>query len=126
MIAESVFDRIAIKAITDFTGVVQFRGAGEMGGAAWTCSQVTALVTSLVATHVYLSSKEASTETISKSFVWTIVGGLSIGFVLSFASSFVLMKKSYRSTFFSTQTGCQYVQSKFLREGDENKKAVFK
>jgi hypothetical protein len=34
MIAESVTERIMIKAITDFTGVVQFRGAGEMGGAA--------------------------------------------------------------------------------------------
>jgi hypothetical protein len=36
------------------------------------------------------------------------------------------MKPAYRNTFFSTQTGYQYVQSKFLREGDENKKAVFK
>ena len=56
MIAESVFDRIAIKAITDFTGVVQFRAAGEMGGAAWIFSQGMALVASFVSTHIYLSS----------------------------------------------------------------------
>jgi hypothetical protein len=35
MVAETAMMRVGIKAITDFTGVVQFRGSGEMGGAAW-------------------------------------------------------------------------------------------
>ena len=48
MVAEAAMMRVGIKAITDFTGVVQFRGAGEMGGAAWIFSQGMALVASLV------------------------------------------------------------------------------
>ncbi|GMI52212.1 hypothetical protein TeGR_g2169 [Tetraparma gracilis] len=34
MVVESVIERVCIKAITDFTGVAQFRAMGEMGGIA--------------------------------------------------------------------------------------------
>ncbi|GMI37358.1 hypothetical protein TeGR_g5104 [Tetraparma gracilis] len=127
MIAESVFDRIAIKAITDFTGVVQFRGAGEMGGAGWVFSQVTALVASLVATHIYLSGDGvgAGGDEIRESVVWTIAGALSGSQVLFFACFLLLMKPAYRSTFFSTQTGYAWVQSYFVSgQTDEVKKNI--
>jgi hypothetical protein len=117
MIVESITLRIAIKAITDFTGVVQFRGAGEMGGAAWIFSQGTALVASLVATQMYVSSDEAAAdgEAIGNSFVWTIVGGLSASFILSLASFLVLMKRGFRGSFFSVQTGHAWVKDKFIK-----------
>jgi hypothetical protein len=128
MVAETAMMRVGVKAITDFTGVVQFRGPAEMGGAAWTFSQGSALVASFVATHIYLSSDEgvADEEAIGESFVWKIVGALSGSQVIFFICFLLLMKRNFWGTFFSTQTGYQYVQSKFLREGDENKKAVFK
>ena len=86
-----------------------------------------ALAASFVATHVYYASlDEVEDSVMDESVAWTIVGGLS-GLWICFQSSFLLlMKRKYVTTFFSTQTGYQYVQSKFLREGDENKKAVFK
>jgi hypothetical protein len=115
--------RVVIKAITDFTGVAQFRGAAELGGAAWAFSQGMALVASLVATRIFLGSDGGL---ISESVVWTIVGGLSTGFIISFTTFLMLMKPGFWGTFVSIQTGCQYVQGKFLHEGDENKKAVFK
>jgi hypothetical protein len=146
----SVFQRAVCKVLVDFTGVVQFRGAGEMGGCYWIFNTVRAseeratvtylplaysllraqtlsLVASFVATRVYYASlEEAEDAVMEESVAWTIVGGLS-GLGASFFACFLLlMKPAYRSTFFSTQTGFQYVQGKFLREGDENKKAVFK
>jgi hypothetical protein len=85
-----------------------------------------ALVASFVATRFYFTSLEEGDAVMDESVAWAIVGGLS-GLLVSFQTCFLLlMKRKYVSTFFSTQTGYQYVQSKFLREGDENKKAVFK
>jgi hypothetical protein len=82
-------------------------------------------VTSLISTYVYLSSDQGD-DVISASFVWTIVGGLTMGFIFSFTSFLLVMKRGYWATFVSTKTGYQYVQSKFLREGDENKGKIFK
>jgi hypothetical protein len=127
MVAESVTIRVAIKAIVDFTGVVQFRGAGEMGGAAWTFSQGSALVTSLIATRVYLTSDDAAAdgEVISESVVWTIVGTLSGLLVFVFACFLLLMKRKFWGTFFSLQTGYAWVQSYFVSgQTDEVKKNI--
>ena len=41
-VVESVVERIMVKVLADFTGVVQFRGAGEMGGAYFTLNSVRA------------------------------------------------------------------------------------
>jgi hypothetical protein len=116
MIAESVTSRIMIKAITDFTGVVQFRGAGEMGGAAWIFSQGTALVASLVATSIFVSSDKmaADGETMSESNVWTVVIALSGSQLSLFACFLLLMKKEFWGTIFSVQTGYAWVQSRFV------------
>jgi hypothetical protein len=129
MVVESVACRVVIKAITDFTGVAQFRGAGEMGGAAWIFSQGMALVASLVATHVYLNSDKVAAADggeISESAVSTIVGGLSMGFFVSGASFLILIKRDFLGTFFSMQTGYAWVQSYFVAgQTDEVKKRIF-
>jgi hypothetical protein len=128
MVAETLMMRVGIKTITDFTGVVQFRGAGEMGGAAWAFSQVTALVTSLVATHMYLSSGDAAAdgEVMSDSRVWTIVGVLCGSLLLFLVSCLLIMKREFWGTFFSLQTGYAWVQSYFVSgQTDEVKKRIF-
>ena len=84
-----------------------------------------ALAASFVATHVYYASDPAE-PVMEKGHAWTVMGSLSASWLIVFATCLLLMKSGYEGTFFSTQTGYQYVQSKFLREGDENKKAVFK
>jgi hypothetical protein len=86
-----------------------------------------ALATSFVAMHIYFASLEEGEEAVmEEGDAWMLVVGLSGGWSCFFAAFMLLMKSDKWGTFFSTQTGYQYVQSKFLREGDENKKAVFK
>ena len=86
-----------------------------------------ALATIFVATHIYFASLEEGEEAVmEEGDAWMLVVGLSGGWSCFFAAFMMLMRREKWGTFFSTQTGYQYVQSKFLREGDENKKAVFK
>jgi hypothetical protein len=86
-----------------------------------------AIAASFIATHVYYVSLEDGEKGImDQSIAWAIVVGLSSSALVGFTAFLLLMKREFWGTFFSLQTGCQYVQSKFLREGDENKKAVFK
>ncbi|GMI28241.1 hypothetical protein TeGR_g4461, partial [Tetraparma gracilis] len=126
-IVQSVLERLVVKVLVDFTGVIQFRGAGEMGGCYFSFNMIVALAASFVATHIYYASLEEGKEAVmEEGDAWMMVGGLSGGLICFEAAFLLLMKSGYKGTFFSTQTGYQYVQSKFLREGDENKKAVFK
>jgi hypothetical protein len=39
-VAESVVERFLVKVLVDYTGVIQFRAAGELGGFAWTGAMV--------------------------------------------------------------------------------------
>ncbi|GMI51962.1 hypothetical protein TeGR_g223 [Tetraparma gracilis] len=114
-VVESVLERLVVKVLVDFTGVIQFRGAGEMGGCFFTLNLAMVLAASFVATHVYYASLEEGEEAVmDESVAWTIVGGLS-GLGVSFFSCFLLlMKRKYVSTFFSTQTGFAWVQSRFV------------
>jgi hypothetical protein len=41
-VVESVLERLVVKVLVDFTGVIQFRGAGEMGGCFFTLNSVRA------------------------------------------------------------------------------------
>jgi hypothetical protein len=95
--AASVFERVVVKTISDFTGVVQFRAPAEMGGAAWACSQFMALAASLLATHIYVSSSTTAAR-LDSAAIWTIVGGLSAGWLLFSVMFLALMKKEFRGT----------------------------
>ena len=41
-VAESVLERLVVKVLVDFTGVIQFRGAAEMGGSYFAFNMVRA------------------------------------------------------------------------------------
>ena len=74
-----------------------------------------ALAASFVATRIYYASLEEGEEAVmDEPVAWTIVGGLSGLGVFFFACFLLLMKRRYVSTFFSTQTGFAWVQSKFV------------
>jgi hypothetical protein len=124
---ESFVERLIAKVIVNFTGIIHFRGSAEMGACYWLFDMALALAASPVATRIYFESIRADEEAVmEEGDAWKIVGGLSFGWVVFFVAFMLLIRRKYWSSFFSTQTGYQYVQSKFLREGDENKKAVFK
>ena len=126
-VLESFFERLIVKVIVSFTGLIQLRAPGEMGASYWLFDMALALAASPVATRIYFESIRADEEAVmEEGDAWKMVGGLSFGWVIFFVAFMLLIRRKYLSTFFSTQTGYEYVQSKFLREGDENKKAVFK
>jgi hypothetical protein len=138
-VVESVLERLIVKVLVDFTGVIQFRAAGEMGGAWYTFTtvrggrrrnsplrcrspsrfparpQVTSLAASLVATRVYYASlDEGEEEVMEEGRAWTIVGALGGSWTVSFACFLLLMKREYWATFFSTQTGHAWIRHFFL------------
>jgi hypothetical protein len=89
-LAVSLSIRVLVKTLTDFTGVIQFRGAGEMGGVMWLWTMCLALVTPWVAVPVYFGSltedtKNATEEEEVRAFehsdAWRLLGGLTAGWV---------------------------------------------
>ncbi|GMI24816.1 hypothetical protein TeGR_g13144, partial [Tetraparma gracilis] len=61
-VVESVLERLIVKVLVDFTGVIQFRGAGEMGASYFTFNMIMSLAASFVATRVYYASLEEDEE----------------------------------------------------------------
>jgi hypothetical protein len=94
-LAVSFLLRVIMKTLTDFTGVLQFRGAGELGGVMWLWSMCLALVTPWVAVPVYFGAihvdeeggeTELKTELktspdFEQSDAWRLLGGLTAGWV---------------------------------------------
>ena len=111
----SLIMRLGVKTVTDFTGVIQFRGDAELGGLFWTLNMFLALAASFVC--VWIGDGER-TE-------WMFVGAASGAFTLSFGLFLLLTKKGYRRTFFTTKTGCDWAMDFFLKgEDDEAKQNV--
>jgi hypothetical protein len=55
-LALSLLIRVVAKTLTDFTGILQFRGAGEMGGVMWLWTMCLSLVAPWAAVPVYFGS----------------------------------------------------------------------
>jgi len=115
--------RVATKTITDYTGVVQMRHPGEMGGLYWTLNMVLALAASCASVFVYFEYGEL--EVVEEQVAWSIVGGLVVIWVVTFGLFLVLMKKEYRGTFWSVQLGKQLTMDYFSKgQGDATKAIV--
>jgi hypothetical protein len=107
-LAASLIERVMVKTLTDFTGIIQFRAPGEMGGASWLWSMCLALVAPWVAVPVYfgsLASNSTNTKAVEtvldstdlttdaldpdesdaweleRSDAWRLLGGLTAGWV---------------------------------------------
>jgi len=110
----SLMIRAIIKTITDFTGVIQFRGDAELGGMFWTVNMFLALLASFVSVWVGGGGRVE----------WMLVGAASGAFTLSFVLFLLLMKKGYRRTFFTTRKGKQWTMDFFLKGEDDEVKQV--
>ena len=112
----SLMLRVCVKTIVDFTGVIHFRHPVEVGGLYWTVNMFFALLGSFGCVWFGGGGR---TE-------WTLVGAASCAWVLMFGLFLLLMKKEYRSTFWSTRTGKEWAMDFFLLgEDDEAKQNVF-
>jgi len=126
----SLMARVIVKTITDFTGVIQFRGDAELGGLYWTVNMFLALLASFVSVFVYYADTGEEVELITtgqnstafeieERVAWTLVGSLSGAWVVVFGVFLMLMKKEYRRTFFTTRTGKQWTMDFFLKGTDD-------
>jgi hypothetical protein len=135
----SLFTRIIVKTITDYTGVIQFRHPGELGGIYWTANMVAAVIFSFVATELFIgflgSHGDDPNEGLEDSgsedgvvlrakdvrtFVWLT----SAAWLLTFIIFLKVMKKEYIGTFFSMKLGKEVAMDYFLEDDDASKAVV--
>jgi len=104
----------ALTISSQYTGVLQFRAPGELGGIYFSVNMFLGLFASFVGVFVGGGGRVE----------WTIVSGLSFCWCVSFATILGLMRKEYRKSFFSFQTGKQYTISYFESDDDVSKMEV--
>jgi hypothetical protein len=122
----SLLVRILVKFLTDFTGVIQFRHPGELGGAYWSLNMVLAVIVTFGCTHFYFFLKEGDEESLPQDAVWTGIYALAGSWAVTFATFLKLMKPEFRVSFFTTLTGSHYIQNCFFEcEHDAGKVDVF-
>ena len=112
----SLLVRVVNKTVTDFTGVLQFRGDAELGGLYWTANMFLALGSSFACVWVGRGGK----------LEFTLVGMATGLWILSFGIFMGLMKKKYRQGFWSTKTGREWAMDFFIKgEDDFAKQNIF-
>jgi len=122
----SLLVRVSNKIITDYTGVVQFRASGELGSVYWTLNMLMAIAATFASVHIHF--KNDVDEAISEEAAWMAASLLGGAWVAVFLAFLVLMKKKYRATFLSLQTGNDCFQNYFLKTGntDEMRASIVK
>jgi hypothetical protein len=105
--------RLFAKLVCDYTGVLQFRGGGELGGLYYSVNTLTALLTPIIGTTLYVGSRgeDEVGGGGEERDLWSLVLLLGAAWLAVFFIFVLLMKKEYRHTFWSTMTGNDYVQS---------------
>jgi len=114
--------RTMMKAVTDFTGCVQLRHPGELGGLYWSFSMFGALAMSFVGVLLYY---RAGGEVIEESSAWKIIGWLGGAWCCVFGIFLLLIKEEYWVTFWSSKTGNQFAVECFVsKDTDRDKSEV--
>ena len=116
----SLWMRVSLKVVVDYTGVVQFRAPGEIGGAYWSFNMLLAIATTFASVHIHFKSDVD--QAISEEAAWAFASVLGGAWVSVFLVFLVLMKKKYRASFFSLQTGNDYFQNFFLKTGNTDQR----
>jgi hypothetical protein len=135
----SLLGRFVVKVLVDYTGVLQFRAAVDLGGIYWSWSMFQAVIFSFAAAALYLREVDdagegggavASNSTtyseggsaLQGDAVWWLVSSTTITWLLSFAGLLMLMKREYWQTFLSFETGSELVIAAFLKGRSEERK----
>ncbi|GMI41994.1 hypothetical protein TeGR_g8255 [Tetraparma gracilis] len=112
------------KAITDFTGCLQFRLPAHLGGSYFLFNLVSSQVG--VLGSVYYYTKYDGTDAADRmdaQSLWKFFTALSVAWAATFAFFVArIATSSHRSTLWSTVSGRQWAQSEFLDYDDPSKK----
>jgi hypothetical protein len=135
--------KTAFKVILDYTGLVQFRGPGVVGGLYYSFSTAMAFVASFVFIHMYFKrggeddigeeqeDDEALEEDggfdegagLNEKTVFTIAASISGAWALVFGLLLCTIKRKYVKTFTSTQTSHAWVKEFFLEGATDEVKS---
>ena len=114
--------RFIVKVITDFTGIVQFRHAGELGGTYWTMNIFLSVLASFGSIEIYIADRDPEEASEMRVIAWSMF----VAWLALFGVFMLLMKHEYRKTFWSRQTGAEVTRSYFLEgKSDEMKAIIF-
>ena len=102
------------KFVMDFTGMVQGRHPGELGGVYFTVNMFLANIFSAGSLSVYFNNASDDDLAFSEEVGWKIAGWLSAVWLASFSILLLTMKSSYRASFFDTTSGAQHFRNYFL------------
>ncbi len=115
--------RVVNKNLTDYTGIVHFRGAAELGGLFWTLNMFMAILTPFAAIKLYYAITKLQDYVLEERVAWALASSLSVSWILFFILFLMLMNKKYRWTFFTTETGNDWAMSFFLKGDTDAKRA---
>jgi hypothetical protein len=120
-IVMSIFSRILVKVVTDFTSIVQFRHPNEVGGMYWLLGFVLTIGSLPV---VIVLARRGGVADEGLRLAWKVAGIFIPCTVLLFAIFFFNIDKKYWGTFYSLQRGKDLTVKNF-REGSEAVKAKY-
>jgi hypothetical protein len=115
----SILIRVITKVISDYTGLLQTRGSAELGGLYWSTNVCTAIFAPLAANKFYYARTKPSEFVMEERTAWWIACSLGGSWLICFMVFLKLMKRKYRRTFFSTETGNEWAVGFFLK-GDSD------
>jgi len=115
--------RLVCKVLADYSGVLQLRHPGEIGGLYFSCNIVIAFLSSGGAFAVYANMRDEESK-LDLSLVGLCVGGCVGLWLVTFAVMLLFMKGKYRKSFFSTMTGAQMTCNYFTANTDEAIKSL--
>ena len=126
-IAVSLLMRVAVKLITDFTGMLHARHPYEMGGFYWMFNMFYTQVMLFVVVNVRRSnnSEEAENLFITGERLWTLAVWLSSLWFVAVAVLLLYCEKGFKHTFFQLTRAWEYNKSLFDTGDDEYRMYIF-
>jgi hypothetical protein len=116
-VVNSIVNRFMGKIIADFVAPFQVRGAAEMGGLYFTFNTLLSPVMSVIAVTIYYTETSEENQALPPSTAWALVGWLTLAWACAFAAILLIMDKRYLRTFYSIETGNEWIMKRFTRSG---------
>lgn len=116
-------ERIVVKLINDFSGVMLHRNPYEMGGVAFSLNAILSQAGCWVAAWLFISYYTGP-KNLAGTTIYTALGVLFVTWVIGITLFFCKIKRAYWSTFYSTRTGSQQCMSYFIENEDDATRSI--